>query len=187
MSEIINKRLRVINLCAATAIVLIVSGAFAGGAFPLYRKSVASNAMGTDLRRQLGELDGLKATLEQVEQGRKATEARLQDAEARLPNSKAMDQFMQQVAKVAEEVGLQVDGMSPKAIKDAGDYKSMPVEITGTGDWSTCYRFLTGLRGMGRLTRLDDMTIHIDKEVKSINPERPVCRIRICISTFMAR
>ena len=132
----------------------------------------------------------LEALLPPVE----GAEARLAEAESRLPNSKAMDQFMQQLAKVAADAGLQVDGISPKPLKDSGDYKAMPVEITGTGDWNTCYQFLTGLRSMNRLTRLDELTLDLDKDDKSDTPgksnktaDHPVCKIRVSISTFTAR
>jgi Tfp pilus assembly protein PilO len=187
MLEKIRQRLRLIDLCGLSALLVMVCSSLAFGVYPLYRRGNASMAESTSLRKELSQLDGLSKTLAQVENDRKITEVRLVEAESRLPNSKAMDQFMQQLAKVAEDVGLQVDGISPKTLKDSGDYRAMPVEISGTGDWSTCYRFLTGLRTMNRLTRLDELVLELDKNDRAFASDRPLCRIRVSISTFMAR
>jgi Tfp pilus assembly protein PilO len=189
----IKQRQRVIDLCGISAMLVLVCSSLAFGVYPLYRRANAAAAESADLRKELSQLDGLSRTLAQVESDRKTTEARLAEAESRLPNSKAMDQFMQQLAKVAEGAGLQVDGISPKPLKESGDYKAMPVDISGTGDWNTCYKFLLGLRTMNRLTRLDELVIDLDKADKPGSTDkasfadRPVCRIRVSISTFMAR
>ncbi len=187
MSDIIKSRLRLINFCAATGLVVLLSGTLALGVYPLYRKGGDEMRKAQDLKRQLSDLDGLSKTLSQVEAERVATEARLTDAEARLPNSKAMDQFMQQLAKVAEDVGLQVDAVSPRPLKESGDYKAMPVQIVGAGDWNTCYKFLTGLRTMNRLTRLDEVVMELERDENKALSDRPRCRITVNISTFMAR
>ena len=100
------------------------------------------------------------------------------------------------LAQVAEKAGLQLEAVMPdKDLKDAGGYKSLPVSISGTGKWDTCYRFLTGLRAMNRLTRLDSLTLASHKPDNGpdgkpyvLAPgEEPPCQITVNISTFMAR
>jgi Tfp pilus assembly protein PilO len=187
MSQEIKQRLRLIDLCCISALLILLCSSLAFGVYPLYCRGMASRAESASFSRELSELAGLSNTLAQVEADRKTTEARLAEAESRLPNSKAMDQFMQQLANVADTVGLQVDSIAPQTLKDAGDYRAMPVDIFGTGNWDTCYKFLTGLRGMNRLTRLDDLVLDLDKDDKRPASERPICKIRVTISTFMAR
>ena len=188
MPEVIKKRLRLINIVSTIVLCVMCAGATVFGIVPLYRDGAQNIADAASLRQKLSDLDGLSQTLSQVENERKQTAFRLQEAEARLPNSNAMDQFMQQLAKVAENAGLQVDGITPsKEIVDADGYKSLPVQISGIGTWDTCYQFLTGLRKMNRLTRLDSLTIDGDKDHANVNSSSPLCHISVNISTFMAR
>jgi Tfp pilus assembly protein PilO len=187
-ANLITKRLRTINLVGAAAILAILSGTAALGVFPMYKSGTRDIAESKALREQLSQLDGLSQTLQQVETAKAQTESRLTEAEAQLPTSNAMDQFMQQLAKVAENAGLQVDATVPsKDVKDAGGYKTGPFEISGTGDWESCYRFLTGLRATKRLTRLDSLTLEGSKDHKDGPGERPTCRIIVNLSVFMAR
>ncbi len=189
MQDAIKKRLRLINLSAVTAI-LVVLGATAGlGVYPLYAKATSSVKQAETLKTQLAELEGLSKTLTQVEGELKSTETRLGDAESRLPNSNKMNEFMQQLAVVAEQAGMQVDGITPKQLKDAGDYRALPVEITGEGSFDTCYKFLTGLRKMNRPTRLDNLVLQTsaDNNAKGKSTTDPAIKISITISTFIAR
>src|SRR5271154_6886661 len=196
MRDILQNRLRTINIIGALVIVGGILGPAAFGALHLYRAGCSHVQQSADLHKTLSELDGLSKTLDQVEGERKQPEVRLADAESRLPDSNAMDQFMQQLAQVAEKAGLQLEAVMPdKDLKDAGGYKSLPVSISGTGKWDTCYRFLTGLRAMNRLTRLDSLTLASHKPDNGpdgkpyvLAPgEEPPCQITVNISTFMAR
>ncbi len=194
MSDKINQRLRMVNLIGAAAIICGVALPAGFGVTTLYGLGRKSEANTAQLRGKLAELDGLSNTLDQVEAQKKQTESRLSQAESRLPTSNAMDQFLHELAKVAEDAGLRVDATVPgKEVQDAGGYQAKPVTISGLGDWDTSYKFLTGLRKMNRLTRLDSLVLELDKTHNSgdTNPaaalERPLCRMSITISTFMAR
>ncbi len=187
-NHLISARLRTINFVGAVALLAILSGTAALGVLPMYRAGTKDIAESHALREQLSQLDGLSVTLAQVESAKAQTESRLTEAEAQLPTSNAMDQFMQQLASVAEQAGLQVDATIPsKDIKEAGGYKTGPFEISGTGDWDSCYRFLTGLRETKRLTRLDALTLDGTKDHKDAPGDRPTCRIVVNLSVFMAR
>jgi Tfp pilus assembly protein PilO len=187
-ANLITSRLRTINFVGAGVILAILSGTAALGVLPMYKSGTRDVSESKALREQLAQLDGLSQTLGEVETAKAQTESRLAEAESQLPTSTAMDQFMQQLAQVAESAGLQVDATVPsKDIKDAGGYKTGPFEISGTGDWDSCYRFLTGLRATKRLTRLDALTLEGSKDHKDGPGEHPTCRIIVNLSVFMAR
>jgi Tfp pilus assembly protein PilO len=190
MADLVKNRLRIVNLVGAVTIALGVVAPTTFGIAKLYKHGHESIQQSADLKHSLADLDGLDKTLQQVEAEKKLTESRLNDAEARLPSSTQMDEFMQQLAKVASNAGMQIDSTTPrKTFVTADGYRSTPVDITGVGDWDTCYRFLTGLRAMNRLTRLDSLTLDVDKEHLPTNATRakPLCKITVSISTFMAR
>ncbi len=194
MSDPINQRLRKVNMIGIAVIVCGVAAPTALGVSAFHRDGCRDIKKAAYWQGQLSELEGLSKTFDQVESEKKQTESRLIEAESRLPNSNAMDQFLHELAKVAEDAGLQVDSTVPgKEVQDAGGYQAKPVSISGIGDWDTCYKFLTGLRKMNRLTRLDFVQLELDKThtTSDANPasllEKPVCRMSITISTFMAR
>ena len=60
----------------------------------------------------------------------KSTDTRLADAETRLPNSGAMDQFITPLSQVAEEAGLKVNIINPKPVEQGENYRVMPIEIS---------------------------------------------------------
>jgi Tfp pilus assembly protein PilO len=194
MSDQIKKHLQMVNLIGAAIIVCGIAAPAAVGINKLFAQGRDSERETVTLKNRLSELDGLSKTLDQVDADRRETESRLNTAESKLPNSKAMDEFLHELASVAEDAGLQVDSTVPsKDLEDAGGYKSLPVVISGSGDWETCYRFLTGLRSMKRLTRLDSLVLDLDKTVKGPTDtppamhDQPMCHMSITISTFMAR
>lgn len=164
------------------------------GAYHFWNQGRGCEKASASLRRSLSELDGLNKTLSEVEAAKKQTESRLAEAETRLPNSQSMDEFLAQIAKVEENAGLVVDSTTfDRNPKESGGYKSLPVSISGTGKWDTCYKFLTGLRGMNRLTRLDSLTLEVMKNktdgsgaTYGQGQDAP-CQITVNISTFMAR
>jgi Tfp pilus assembly protein PilO len=194
MPDLLKQRIHTINMIAAAVVVGGIIAPAAFGAFHYYTDGRAQVRQAGTLRQSLDELDGLNKTLDEVEAARKNTESRLAEAETRLPNSQSMDDFLHQIAQVEETAGLSVDSTTfDHNLKDAGGYKSLPVHISGTGKWDTCYRFLTGLRSMPRLTRLDSLTLEAQKvqdgpDGKPLLPgQEPTCLITIDISTFMAR
>lgn len=188
MTDPIKQRLGRIHLIGASVLVLALVLAGLLAALPMYRDGRASIAKSQTLRQQLSELDGLSRTLQQVETDLQATKARLAATEQRLPTSNDMPQFMGELSRVAEEAGLTLSGTTPKAAQPAGDYRVLPVEITGEGTFKQCYDFLAGLRRMQRLTRLDNAVVESEqKTTEGAKPGDKTCKIKVCIATFMAR
>jgi Tfp pilus assembly protein PilO len=194
MADVIHQRLRVVNIIGAAALVALLAGTGVGAA-KLYAGGRDYMRQSADLQKSLTDFDGLSTTLDQFEAAKKQTQARLDAAESRLPTSNAMDQFLHELAQVAQSAGLQVDSTIPgKETQDAAGYTAKPVSISGSGDYDTCYKFLNGLHKMNRLTRLDSLTLEVDKSHASPgeNPaaaalEKPSCHMSVSISTFMAR
>lgn len=194
MADILQERRRMYNLIGACVIIGGIIAPSALAAFHFHALGGQNVRDSATLQRSLSELDGLNKTLSEVEAARKQTESRLAEAETRLPNSQSMDEFLAQIAKVEESAGLIVDStVFDRNLKDAGGYKSLPVSISGSGNWDTCYRFLIGLRSMNRLTRLDSLTLEVQKTSADGKPvlltagqELP-CQITVNISTFVAR
>lgn len=195
MSEQIKKKLRMVNLACAAVIVGGIAVPASFGIVKLYAHGRQRIKDASDLNSQNTTLDLLNATLLQKDADRQQSETRLSAFEKRLPSSNEMDLFMQQLAKVASDAGLQIDSTMPgKNLVDVGAYKAAQVDITGVGDWNTCYKFLTGLKSMDRLTRLDSLTLESvntrsadGQEQSAFLSNKPNCRITLRISTFMAR
>jgi Tfp pilus assembly protein PilO len=187
MLDVVKKRLRLINVIGAAAVVSLLAGTAALGVMPMLGDRSKSIRDAGELTANLSELDVLKLKVARVQEEQKFCEVRLKDAESRLPSVEAVNQFVPDLAKVAEEAGLQVNNVAPtKDPRDSGDYKLMSVQVQGTGDWETCYKFLTGLRAQNRkLTRLDGLRLEVDHERST--SEKTVCRITVDISTFLAR
>jgi len=188
MQDVVKKSMRMVNIAGSAAVVLLVAGTVSFGIIPLHKKGTQNIEDGKHLKTQLAALDGLSQTLTQMEEERQQTEKRLAETEKRLPSSSETNVFIKELAKVTQAAGIQVEGTTyPTTLKDAGGYKSLPVQVTGTGDWDSCYKFLTGLRSMNRLTRLDSLVLEVDKtpgKEAASNLEHPLCRITVNFSTF---
>jgi Tfp pilus assembly protein PilO len=184
MSDALKKSMQKVNAAGAAAVILVLAGTVAFGIAPVYKEGTQKIHDANRLKAELAALDGLSQTLAQMEEERKQTEALLAENEKRLPSSSETNVFIKELAKVTNAAGIQVDGTNyPTTLKDSGGYKSLPVQVSGTGDWEACYKFLTGLRSMNRLTRLDSLALEVDKNATAA-AERPICRITVNFSTF---
>lgn len=196
MSDLIKKRLRAIDL-AGLGLILLLTGTTAFGCLvSLKRDHQQIQAKTQDLQEDLTRLTQLSLNLSKAEMDLKNTKARLVLEEAKLPTTNAMDKFVSEVAHVAETAGLKVNAINPHALVNASNYHVLPVEISGSGSWTTCYKFLTGLREMNRITRLDDLIMQVDTDEQPLTPSGstavsvakvPMCKMSVTISTFTAR
>ena len=187
MPDEIKTRIRRIDLAGATTLLIAATLIIVLIVLPLRNQSQANIARAHDLQLQLADFDRLEQTLARSNIKLGEARQRLDDAEHRLPSQAEMAQFMQQLARVADGAGLQVDSITPRPVAEVGGYKALPVEIVGAGNFTNCYRFLQGLRKMDRLTRLDDLVLQSNPPEKSDKAAAGACSIRVIISTFMAR
>ena len=187
MPDEIKTRIRKIDLAGAATLVVAAALIVLLVVLPLRGQSRVNVARAAELQRQLADFDRLEQTIARSSITLNEAHRRLDEAESRLPVQAEMAQFTQQLARVADAAGLQVDSITPRPVAEAGGYKAMPVEIVGAGDFTSCYRFLQGLRKMDRLTRLDDLVLQSNPPEKSDKAAAGMCSIRVIISTFMAR
>ncbi len=79
--------------------------------------------------------------------------------EARLPNTKELDNVVRQISDLAVEAGLEAPALkSAKPVK-AALYMEQPLEITMNGDFRKFYDFLIRLEQLPRITRVPNMKI----------------------------
>lgn len=173
-------------MICAVAIVALVLCTIGAGLFPLYRARAANLAEVQRLHTEIATFGDLSLSIGRTQGEIAQAETRLHDEEAHLPSSQAMDQFITELAKVAEDAGLQVDAIAPAPPVNGGTYRVLPVKVTGFGSYQTCCKFLSGLRNMTRLTRLDELQLQARREEKG-DLRSPVCEITITISTFVVR
>lgn len=146
MQDVIKQRLRTVNIVGIAGVILLAAGTVAFGVMPMYRQGTQYMINAENLKKQLASLDGLNKTQATVEVELGETQKRLTEYEKRLPSSSETNTFIKELAKVTADAGIQVESTAyPKDLKDSGGYKSLPVEIVGTGSWESCYQFLTGL------------------------------------------
>jgi len=185
MQDNVKAHLRVVNYVGAASVGALLGGIAIFGILPMYKRGMDNIAATGELRQTLNKFEGLSTTLAHVEEQRKATEARLEEVEKRLPSSLEASKFNSELTKVAKTAGIRVESMPrPEALQDAGGYKALPVEIVGRGDWASCEKFLTGIRAMNRLTRLDSVTFEVDNDSIKHTPENPICLMTVRFSTF---
>lgn len=186
MQDTMKQRLRSVNYIGMAAVTVVLAGAVGLGIVPMVKKGNDSIREARDLKAKLAGYDGLSQTMMQVDRQRIDTEANLVEVEKRLPSALEPDRFTDELTDVANKAGIRFESMSPKGpVQDVDGYKAQTFMIQGTGDWDACYRFLTGIRGMNRLTRLDSVTLEVaDKDLKTQSNDHPVCVISVNCSTF---
>jgi len=92
--------------------------------------------------------------------------------QARLPNTKEMDNVLRQVSGLAGKEGLRVPQFKKNdKILPAGLAMEQPIDIEITGDFDGFYKFLLDLEQLPRITRIPDFSIvrsdKVDGEMKT--------------------
>jgi Tfp pilus assembly protein PilO len=189
MADLIRQRIRLIHLCCAAGVLLTVASAGALVVLPMFRSGTESIKDAGKLRGDLKQLDGLSLKLQEVKSRISTIEGEIEKEEKRLPTRNQMDQFMEELSSVATGAGVNFEASSKAEVESVGDYKAMTAQITASGSYAQCYKFLAGLRRMERLTQLKDCTIDAEQKVgEGSKPgEKGDCRLKISIATFMAK
>ena len=189
MVDLIRQRVRLIKLCCSAGVFAAVAVVGCLAVLPMVKSGRASIQSANELRGQLKELDGLSLKLQEVKSRISAIETEIQAEEKKLPTRNQMDQFMQELSAVATDAGVNFESSNKADVEVAGDYKAFNAQITATGSYAQCYKFLAGLRRMERLTQLKDCMI--DAEQKTGEGSKPGekgdCRLKVSIATFMAK
>jgi type IV pilus assembly protein PilO len=96
----------------------------------------------------------------------------IESLQAKLPNSKEMDNVLRQVSGIAAKNGLKVPTFKKNDhTAPAGLAMEQPLDIEITGDFDGFYKFLLDIEQLPRITRLTDLDISrsdkVDGEMKS--------------------
>ena len=95
----------------------------------------------------------------------------------RLPSDPLEAEFLAQVARLAEEVGLNVRDYRPGQVTPRGDYAEVDIELSGEGSYESICRFLYGLSQIPRLSSLAGLEIQAGSE-------EPLYPIRMNFSAY---
>jgi Tfp pilus assembly protein PilO len=186
MQEQIREKLKSVNYCGIAGVALILMCTALFGVYPLIRRGLASEGATRELKTTVAGFSGLRETLARGAEALKEPESRLSEAESRLPGAMEASKLNADLTSVAKSSGVRVESMPrPEALKDAGEYKALPMTIVGIGDWQSCQKFLTALRGMNRMVRLDEVVLEpVNKDDKTALTDNPPCRLTLKFSTF---
>jgi Tfp pilus assembly protein PilO len=90
---------------------------------------------------------------------------RIYEIEARLPNTKEVDNMVRQISDLAVTSGLSSPTLTSGKPIEAGTYWEQPLTVTTTGNFTGFYRFLQKLERMPRITRIPDFDLLRDPKV----------------------
>ncbi len=186
MKDHLKNSISIVNYAGIAAVSLLLAGTAAFGVYPLLERGSADIRAAGDLRNSLTHFGGLNQALASAGKGLDDTENRLSTQEQRIPSSFEASAFNAELTDVAKKAGIRIESMpNQQTFSDEAGYKALPVTVIGSGDWESCYRFLTGIKNMNRLTQLDSVIINVpDKDADALPPETPMCQITVRFSTF---
>jgi hypothetical protein len=186
MQDRVKQSLKIVNYSAIAAVTLLLACTVAFGIYPMRKSGADDIRAANDLRGSLARLEQLRLGNARAEVQIHEAAARLQEAEKRLASGPPDSAFNKELTDVAQAAGIRIENMPPVgAPKDAGAYKSVQVTVVGSGDWESCYKFLSGLRAMDRIARLDSVIMDTqDKDGKNLAADKVVCKVTVKFSTF---
>jgi Tfp pilus assembly protein PilO len=186
MHDQVRQALKKVNFTGIAIVVLLLGGTAAFGIYPMLRSGTHDINTAVELKDSIARLEQLRMACAQAKQQVQEAEARLQEAEKQLASGPPDSVFNKELTEVAKASGIRIENMPPLgAPVSSGAYKTVQVTVSGSGDWESCYKFLTGLRAMKHIVRLDSAVIEVqDKEGKARASDKVNCTLTVQFSTF---
>lgn len=185
MNDVLKQRLRIVNSSGVAAVVLLLTATAALGIYPMVQRGYENNRATRELEKQQADLATLDQTLADAKAAMKDAEKRLAEREAELPPPTETNFYDRELTKLIAADGIRkITADTPKELKDYAGYKVGTVDINGTGDWDSVCKFLADIKKMKGLTRLDSITIDVQRDETTRTFEKPNCQFRISFSTF---
>ena len=132
--------------CGAVVCALISTGAYLAGVRPALQRHEEQNSRQAELlaaRHKAANLLGTRnATLGQVA----AVEADLKSLPMRLEPASSVNQRLAALTSLTKECKLQIDETRAGAAAEGPDYQAVPIQISGSGTYSSVARFLHRVR-----------------------------------------
>ena len=185
MQDPARQNLRGVNHAAIAAVTLLLVTTLAFGVYPMYTQGQRNIQAAADKEAALQRVETLREDVKTARAEMQVSEIRLLDAEKRLPRGSPDSQFGKELNEVAKKAGIRVESMPPLSEPQSyGDYSAVVISVDGSGDWESCVRFLRGISGMNRITRLDLVVLDADQETSAQGHADPVCHMVVKFSTF---
>jgi hypothetical protein len=186
MQDPVKQSLKIVHYAGFAAVTLLLACTVAFGIYPMRKTGADDIRAANELRSSLSRLEQFRLANARVQMQIQDAALRLQEAEQSLASGPPDSAFNKELTDVAKAAGIRIENMPPVGNpKNDGAYKAVQVTIVGSGDWECCYRFLSGLRTMDRISRLDSVIMDIqDKDGKALASDKVVCQITVKFSTF---
>jgi len=186
MQDRVKQSLKIVHYAGIAVVTLLLACTVAFGIYPMRKTGADDIRAANDLRGSITRLEQLHLANARAEVQIREASQRLQEAEQHLASGPPDSAFNKELTDVAKAAGIRIENMPPVGSpKTAGAYKSVQVTVVGSGDWESCYRFLSGLRSMDRIARLDSVIMdNQDKDGKAPVTDKVVCQITVKFSTF---
>jgi hypothetical protein len=186
MQEKVKQSLKIVHFTALGIITVLLACTVAFGILPMRQRGHDDIQAATALRGSLERFNQLRLANARAEVQIQEAEVRLQEAEKHLASGPPDSAFNRELTEVAKAAGIRIENMPPvSAPKVAGAYKTVQVTVIGTGDWASCYKFLSGLRAMNSVQRLDTVVMDLqDKDGRAHAADQVVCQLTVKFSTF---
>lgn len=115
----------------------------------------------TEVKRQnLAKLQAVTAQTQDLVKATDEIKKTITAIEARLPNSKELDNVLRDVATIATKCGLRVPKFNRSdSARPAGTAQEQQLDVEISGEFDGFYKFLLALEKLPRITRLTDMQL----------------------------
>jgi hypothetical protein len=186
MQDKVKQSLKVVHYTAVGILTVMLACTVAFGILPMRQRGNDDIKSAKELRGSLERFDQLRLANARAEVQIADSGARLKEAEKRLASGPPDSAFNRELTEVAKAAGIRIENMPPvSAAKDTGAYKTVQVTVIGSGDWESCYKFLSGLRAMDHMMRLDTVVIDVpEKDGRTHGTDKVVCQMTVKFSTF---
>jgi hypothetical protein len=143
-----------IDVMAIALFITLSISAFVAQFLPLLRARQTYTALAADLSAKQQKLTELKETLRLTHARRIVFQANLTDSNFILEPASHLNQRILELTELAAEQGLILDGIEPRRGVISARYETIPIRLTGRGDYRSCTQYLKSLH-----TRLQDSGI----------------------------
>jgi hypothetical protein len=184
--NLLVQRVRKVNYLGAAGLLLLLSATAAFGVYPMWNKGKQYIRETETLNSKQTELAMLTASLQDAEAKFNETQARLTAREEELPSwDKEPNFYGNELTKIkkADNITLAATDLT-KDLKPWNGYRVGSIDVRGNGDWKSVMKFLSDVREMKGLTRLDSLVLDAARDGGAQGFEQPRCEFRLSFSIF---
>ena len=129
-----------------------------------------------EVSAQAADLGEVRAALQKAEQRLEELRTRLTFLQQRIPDDLDMDGFLKQLNDIATRTKVLIVRVRPGEVSDRDSYREALVAVDGTGRFKELYSFINALRGMPRLTTIEEIDISVDTD--------RLCRVSLTLKIY---